>query len=93
MVSVYTDSRNCILSICLDDLSGCSDWQLADIALTPQDDITDSHGVALYRLESGEVIVRSEEERQADWPVEEEPEPSETEQLAEAARIMFGEGE
>ena len=93
MVSVYTDSRHCILSICRDDLSGCSDWQLADIALTPEDDVTDSHGAALYRLENGEVITRSEEERMADWPAEEEPEPSEEEQLAEAARILFGEDE
>lgn len=93
MVCVLTDNRNCILSVCRDDLSGCSDWQNADIALTPNDDITDGHGAALYRLENGELVVRPEEERRVDWPVEEEPEPTEAEQLAEAARILFGEVE
>lgn len=93
MVCVYTDERHCILSVCRDDLSGCSDWQNADIALTPDDDITDDHGAALYRLENGELAVRTEEERRGDWPEETEPEPTEAEQLAEAARILFGEAE
>ena len=93
MVCVYTDERHCILSVCRDDLSGCSDWQNADITLTPQDDITDDHGAALYRLENGELAVRTEEERRGDWPEETEPEPNEAEQLAEAARILFGEAE
>ena len=93
MVSVLLDNRNCILSVCRDELSGCSDWQNADIKLTPEDDITDSHGAALYRLENGELVERPEEERREDWPVEEEPEPTEAEQLAEAARILFGEVE
>lgn len=93
MISVLLDSRNCILSVCRDDLSGCSDWQNADIKLTPEDDITDSHGAALYRLENGELVARPEEERREDWPVEEEPEPTDAEQLAQAARILFGEVE
>ena len=93
MVSVLLDNRNCILSVCRDDLSGCSDWQNADIQLTPEDDITDDHGAALYRLENGALVERPEEERREDWPVEEEPEPTYAEQLAEAARILFGEVE
>ena len=91
MVSVLLDNRNCILSVCRDDLSGCSDWQNADIKLTPEDDITDSRGAALYRLENGELVERPEEERREDWPAEEEPELTEAEQLAQAARILFGE--
>ena len=91
MISVLLDNRNCILSVCRDDLSGCSDWQNADIQLTPEDDITDSHGAALYRLDDGELMERPEEERREDWPVEEEPELTEAEQLAQAARILFGE--
>ena len=91
MVSVLLDNRNYILSVCRDDLSGCSDWQNADIKLTPEDDITDGHGAALYRLENGELVERPEEERREDWPVEEEPELTEAEQLARAARILFGE--
>lgn len=93
MVCVLTDDQSRILSICRDDLSGCSDWQNADIALTPEDDITDDHGAALYRLENGELVARPEEERRGDWPEETEPEPTEAEQLAEAARILFGEAE
>ena len=45
------------------------------------------------RLENGVAVPRSEAERQADWPPEEEPEPTEAEQLAQAARILFGEVE
>lgn len=93
MISVLLDNRNCILSVCRDDLNGCSDWQNVEIQLTPEDDITDSHGAALYRLENGALVERLEEERREDWPVEEEPEPTDTEQLAEAARILFGEVE
>ncbi len=96
-ISVYTDARNCILSVCYDDLSGCSDWQRADIDLTPNSNLTDDHGAALYRLENGEVVERTVEERQADWP-EEEPEPEEPDygelqELADAAKILFGEDE
>ena len=93
MISILLDNRNCILSVCRDDLSGCSDWQNADIALTPQDDITDDHGASLYRLENGVLVARTEEERRGDWTEETEPEPTEAEQLAEAARILFGEAE
>lgn len=93
MVCVLTDDQSRILSVCRDDLSGCSDWQNADITLTPEDDIVDDHGAALYRLESGELVERPEDERRGDWPEEEEPEPTEAEQLAEAARILFGEAE
>ena len=96
MISVYTDDRHCILSVCNDDLSGCSDWQRADIDLTPDDILTDDHGAALYRLENGAVVIRDEEERRADWPEEEPQEPSyqeQLEELADAARILFGEDE
>lgn len=90
MVSVLLDNRNCILSVCRDDLGGCSDWQNAEIQLTPEDDITDSHGAALYRLENGVAVPRPEADRQADWPTEEEPEQTDTEQLIQAARILLG---
>ena len=74
-ISVYTDARKCILGVCFDDLSGCSDWQLADIDLTPNSILTDDHGAALYRLEDDEVVERTPEERQADWPPEQPEEP------------------
>lgn len=94
IISVLTDEQHRILSVCRDDLSGCSDWVLADIDLTPMDDLTDDHGAALYCLENGIVRVRSEEERRADWPVEPDPEQSyqeQLEELADAALILFGE--
>lgn len=53
----------------------------------------DDHGACMYKLINGAAVERSEEERMADWPEEPEPEQSETEQLADAARILFGEEE
>ena len=91
--SYYADDEGRVLSICPDDLTGSSGWHRGDIHISPADDLTDDHGAALYRLENGVLVARSEEERCEDWPVEEEPEPSEIEQLADAARILFGEVE
>lgn len=91
-----TDAENRITSLCLDDLSGCSDWQRTTVealGLGMDAELWDDHGAALYRLENGVAVPRSEAERQADWPTEEELEPTEAEQLAQAARILFGEVE
>ena len=95
-ISVCTDAENRITSLCLDDLSGCSDWQRTTVealGLGMDAELWDDHGACLYRLENGVAVPRSEAERQADWPAEEEPEPTEAEQLAQAARILFGEVE
>lgn len=61
-----------IVSICPDDLSGCSDWHRGEIGLTPEDNLWDEHGAALYRLENELAVERSIEERMADWPAEPE---------------------
>lgn len=93
-ISVCTDAENRITSLCLDDLSGCSDWQRTTVealGLGMDAELWDDHGACLYRLENGVAVPRSEAERQADWPTEEEPEPTEAEQLAQAARILLGE--
>ena len=93
-ISVCTDAGNRITSLCVDDLSSCSDWQRTTVealGLGMDAELWDDHGAALYRLENGVAVPRPEAERQADWPEEEEPEPTEAEQLAQAARILFGE--
>lgn len=94
-ISVCTDAENRITSLCVDDLSGCSDWQRTTVealGLGMDAELWDDHGAALYRLENGVAVPRSEAERQADWP--EEPdnlnEPTEESELAQAARILLG---
>lgn len=93
MISICTDERGCIISLCPDDLTGTTGWQLAEgnFNLTIKDDLFDLYGAPLYTLTDGQAIERFEEERMVDWPPE--PEPSETEQLVEAARILLGEAE
>lgn len=93
MLSICTDDRGCITSLCPDDLTGTTGWQKAGkkFNLTIDDDIFDQHGAPLYKLVSGKAVERSEEERMEDWPPP--PEPSEYDQLVEAARILLGEEE
>ncbi len=51
--------------------------------MTPEDQLTDDHGAALYKVVNGTVQERTQEEREADWPPDPTPVPS----LAE--RITF----
>lgn len=93
MLSLCLDDRGCITSLCPDDLTGTSGWQRAGEAfnLTIDDDLFDDHGAPLYTLENDIAVERPAEDRVADWPPE--PEPSEADQLIEAARILLGEVE
>ena len=97
MLSICVDEQGRITSLCPDDLTGTSGWQLATkkFNLTINDNIFDGHGAALYSLVNGKAVDRPEEERQNEWIEErvEEPMevPSEITELAEAARILFGE--
>lgn len=91
---VGADAR--ITSLCPYNMAGNSDWYKSTVealGLGMDAELWDDHGACLYRLENGVAVPRSEAERQADWPPEEEPEPTEAEQLAQAARILFGEVE
>ena len=88
---VYTDEQDRVIAVCPNDMAGNSGWQQADVQLTTEDPLQDDHGAALYLLRNGTLITRTEQARMADWPPD--PEPSEADQLAEAARIMFGEVE
>ena len=88
---VYTDEQSRVLACGPNNMAGNSGWQEADVPLTVDSTLMDDHGAALYLLRGGELITRTEQERMADWPPD--PEPSEDEQIIEAARILFGEVE
>lgn len=70
---LYVDYLSRVLCANPNDMTGNTGWEQAEV---PEDfDIDllyDSHGAALYKLIDGELVTRTEEERQADWP---EPEP------------------
>lgn len=65
------------------NMTGNSGWQQVNTVLTPEDQLTDDHGAALYKVVNGTVQERTQEEREADWPPDPTPVPS----LAE--RITF----
>ena len=96
LISYCVDADGRITSLCPHDMAGNSDWYTSTVetlGLGMDAELWDDHGAAMYRLEDGVAVPRSEAERQADWLTEEEPEPTEAEQLAQAARILFGEVE
>ena len=75
-LSYCVDDEERIISLCMDDLSGCSDWAYGDIGLKMDDALYDIHGAALYKLVNGIAVARSETERSKDWiiPTDEESE-------------------
>ena len=90
MIWVYTDQDR-ITGLNNNNMAGNDGWQQAEIDLDINAQLFDEKGAALYKLVNGQKVLRTEEERRADW--QPDPEPSEEEQLAEAARILFGEAE
>lgn len=75
-----TDEANRITSLCLDDLTGNTGWKRTTVGTLKLDidaEIFDDHGACLYRLSGNKAVLRSEEERMADWP-EDEPTPEES---------------
>lgn len=72
-----------IFGLNANDMTGNSGWQQVNTVLTPEDQLTDDHGAALYKVVNGTVQERTQEEREADWPPDPTPVPS----LAE--RITF----
>lgn len=73
----YTDHRDCIVALNTANMDGNSDWtKTTKLGLDPAVDLTDDHGAALYRLENGVAVERTEAERRADWPEEEQTEES-----------------
>jgi len=70
--SYFLNENGCILSICPDNLTGSSGWFWGDIGLDVNDPLCDEKGAPLYKVVDGTAVMRSEEERRAEWP-EEEP--------------------
>ena len=87
MYSYCIDSENRVLSVCPDDLRGTTGWDYGDIGLTPNDNLWDDHGAALYKLAGGKAVERTMEERMADWPAEPEPEAA-LDDYAEALEML-----
>ena len=87
---VYLDDRDCIMAVNPNDMTGNTGWQQADdVGLTVDDQLTDDHGAALYKLVKGKAVERSEEERKADWPDDPPAEPTTTERLDEIEAAMI----
>lgn len=72
MLSYCVDDRDVITSLCPHDMTGNDGWHLAPegFGLTIDDDVFDSMGAPLYRLENGKAVERPEADRKADWPVD-----------------------
>jgi hypothetical protein len=66
--SISVDASGRVNGICPDDLSGGSGWARVDTDLTPQTELFDARGVALYKLVDGTAIARTPEEMDADAP-------------------------
>lgn len=49
--------------------------------------LTDEKGAALYKLANGEIVERTQEEREADWPPEPEP-PTTIEDVVDAINAL-----
>ena len=84
-------NQGCITGLNTNYMGGNDGWQQADVDLNLDSQLFDEKGAALYKLVNGQKVLRTEEERRADW--QPDPEPSEEEQLVEAAKILFGEDE
>ena len=61
------------------DMSGNTDWYWMELddetaAKLTERNLNDDHGAAYYKMVDGNVVERTEEERQAEWQPEPEPE-------------------
>lgn len=74
MFAFVIDGR--VLALNARDMSGNSGWQQVNTTLTPDDRLTDEHGAALYKVVNGTTQERTQQEREADWQQEPEPQPS-----------------
>lgn len=66
---LYIDYAGRVLGANPNDMTGNTGWEQAEV---PEDfdinQLYDDRGAALYKLVGGELVTRSEDERQADWP-------------------------
>ena len=70
-MSICTDARGRVTGICPDDLTGGTGWAWIETDLTPETELCDEHGTALYKLVGGVVCERTVEEISADTPAPE----------------------
>ena len=96
-ISYCIDAEARITSLCPNDMSGNSDWYLSTVqalGLDMDSELYDDHGACLYRLENGAAVLRTEEERRADWPEEPEEPPTMEERMdaVEADNLVALEG-
>ena len=81
--SISVDEQGRINGICPDDLSGGAGWLRAETELTPQTELFDERGRALYKVSGGSVISRTKEEIEADAPETEMDDVSDAERLGQ----------
>lgn len=99
IISVCTDAENRITSLSPYDMTGNTDWHCTTVdalGLAMDSELWDDHGACLYKVEDDVAVLRSEEERRADWPEEPDTAQSQEERIAAledelaAAKILLG---
>lgn len=81
MFAYVIDAR--LLALNESEMAGNSGWEPVATGLNPKDRLVDEHGAALYKIVSGSIQERTQEEREADWP------PAPVLQPTLAERIAF----
>jgi hypothetical protein len=89
MISICADAQERVTGVCPDNLTGGQGWVWIETDLTPDDNLTDERGIALYKIVNGAVVARTAEEIAADTPEPTTPEPTQDERIdqVEAALI------
>jgi len=87
--SISVDSAGRVNGICPDDLSGGPGWARVETDLTPQTELYDARGVALYKLVDGAVVARTPEDMDADAPAPLQAEPTQEERLKALEAAML----
>lgn len=92
---VCVDSARRIVATNLNDMSGNTGWEettVAKLGINHGDNLSDANDVALYALADGKAVVRSDEEREADYtPQEVKPSMSQRLDTLEAQNEMLTE--
>lgn len=81
MYSISIDEVGRVNGVCPDDLSGGVGWSRVTTSITPQTELFDAHGVALYKLVNNKVVNRTPAEIAADTLPVEVPTPTTEERL------------
>ena len=87
--SISVDMGGRVTGICPDNLTGGSGWIWAETGLTPQTELFDARGAALYKVVDGTVMPRTQEERDADTPEPEESTPTPDERMDQVEAALL----